>query len=38
VGALKTGLVVNGFLAALFGSVCMGLAGGVLNTLVRRED
>jgi putative membrane protein len=38
VSAAGTGLVVKGFLAALYGSVVMGLVGGALNTLVRRED
>lgn len=42
VGALDLGLVVNGFLAALFGSVAMSIIGGILNTFVpdgtRDED
>lgn len=38
VGAVGTGLIVKGFWAALFGSIVMGLVGGVLNTVVRRED
>ena len=38
VGALEIGLRVDGFLAALFGSVVLSIISGILNTLITERD